>query len=115
MDRIFIKQSESSTGFVQYIRVYQALNCNGCPMRGQCHKAAENRKIEVNHSLKQLRLKAKKNLESDRGKELYPQRCIEPEPVFGNIKQNKGFKRYFKKITKSIYRIWVGRYSPQFF
>ena len=102
MDRIFIKQSETSTGFVQYTRIYEALNCNGCPMRGQCHKAAGNRKIEVNHTLKQLRLKAKANLENERGKELYPQRCIEPEPVFGNIKQNKGFKRFtLRKLPKA--------------
>ena len=102
MDRVFIKESQTSTGFTQYTRIYQAINCNGCPMRGQCHKATGNRKIEVNHDMKQLRLKAKANLESERGKELYPQRCIEPEPVFGNIKQNKSFKRFtLRKLPKA--------------
>ena len=70
-------------------------------MRGQCHKSSGNRRIEINHGLKQLRLKAKESLESERGKEVYPQRCIEPEPVFGNIKQNKGFKRFsLRKLPK---------------
>lgn len=101
MTKIYTKKSETTTGFIQYHSVYQAINCKGCPLRGQCFKAQGNRRIEINHNLQKLKTKARENLESESGKEIYSKRCIEPEPVFGNIKQNKGFKRFtLTKISK---------------
>jgi transposase len=101
MTKIYTKKSNTTTGFIQYQSVYQAINCEGCPMRGQCFKAQGNRRIEINHNLQKLKTKARENLESELGKEIYAKRCIEPEPVFGNIKQNKGFKRFtLTKINK---------------
>ena len=101
MSKIFTKNSKTTTDFLQQHSVYQAINCNGCPMRGQCFKAQTNRRIEINHNLEALKIKARANLESDFGKEIYSKRCIEPEPVFGNIKQNKGFKRFtMNKLPK---------------
>ena len=94
MRNIYDKKSKTSTGFIQHQRVYEATNCEGCPLRGQCFKAEGNRRIEINHKLQRLKIKARENLESELGSEIYSKRCIEPEPVFGNIKQNKGFKRF---------------------
>lgn len=101
MHNIYTKKSKTSTGFVQHQAVYQATNYEGCPLRGQCFKAQGNRRIEINHKLQRLKIKARENLESELGREIYSKRCIEPEPVFGNIKQNKGFKRFtLNKIAK---------------
>lgn len=101
MHNVYTKKSKTSTGFVQHQAVYQATNCEGCPLRGQCFKAQGNRRIEINHKLQRLKIKARENLESELGREIYSKRCIEPEPVFGNIKQNKGFKRFtLNKIAK---------------
>ena len=94
MTNIYTKQSKTTTGFLQHHSVYQAINCERCPMRGQCFKGQGNRKIEINHTLQKLKTQARENLESELGKAIYSKRCIEPEPVFGNIKQNKGFKRF---------------------
>jgi hypothetical protein len=57
-------------------------------MRGECFNAKGNRRIEINHNLQHLKVKARENLESQAGKEIYAKRYVEPEPVFGNIKQN---------------------------
>jgi len=101
MEKIYTKESKTTTGFLQQHSVYQAKNCNGCPMRGQCFNAKGNRRIEINHNLQHLKAKARKNLESEAGKEIYAKRCVEPEPVFGNIKQNKHFKRFtLRKLPK---------------
>lgn len=101
MEKIYTKQSKTTTGFLQQHSVYQAQNCNGCPMRGQCFNAKANRRIEINHNLQHLKVKARENLESEAGKEIYAKRCVEPEPVFGNIKQNKNFKRFsLRKLPK---------------
>lgn len=101
MEKKGTKITETSTGFKQTLSVYEAKNCVGCPLRGLCHQSKENRKIEINHHLKRLKIIAKENLESEMGKGVYAKRCIEPEPVFGNIKQNKGFKRFsLRKLPK---------------
>lgn len=80
--------------------VYQASNCEGCPMRGQCFKTQGNKRIEINHNLQKFKIEERENFESELGKGIYSKRCIEPEPVFGNIQQNKGFKR--SKLNKII-------------
>lgn len=101
MTNIYTKQTKTTTGFIQHHSVYQAINCEGCPMRGQCFKGQGNRKIEINHNLQKLKNQARENLESELGKGIYSKRCIEPEPVFGNIKQNKEFKRFtLNTLTK---------------
>lgn len=70
-------------------------------MRGQCFNTKGNRRIEINHNLQKFKAKARENLESEKGKEIYAKRCVEPEPFFGNIKQNNHFKRFsLRKLSK---------------
>lgn len=73
---------------------YRAQNCNGCPLRGVCHKNKGNRKIEVNHQLIKHKKRARELLLSETGVALRKKRCYDVEPTFGNIKQNKKFKRF---------------------
>ena len=73
---------------------YQAQNCQGCPLRGRCHKARGNRIITVSHRLKELKQKVKDRLLSERGLAHRSQRPVDVEPVFGMIKYNRGFKRF---------------------
>lgn len=73
---------------------YQAQNCVGCPLRGMCHKTSGNRVIEVNHQLRRLKNQARALLLSEEGIKHRKKRPCDVEPVFGNIKYNKGFKRF---------------------
>jgi len=84
----------SDNGYKSKVSNYQASNCNGCPMRGQCHKSKGNRIIQVNHTLRAYRKKAKELLMSDEGIKRRSRRPIEPEAVFGQMKQNKMYKRF---------------------
>lgn len=84
----------TSNGYEQHYHRYQALNCDGCPMRGSCNKQKGEYVVEVNHNLKNHLEKARELLNSEQGIKYRKQRSIEPEPVFGNIKQNKGYKRF---------------------
>ncbi len=54
-------QKQTSTGFEQTIKKYQAQNCEGCPLRGVCHKSKYSRVIEVNHNLNRHKAMPKKN------------------------------------------------------
>lgn len=94
MDRIRTHRSGTATGFMQTIASYRARNCEGCPLRSQCHQQKENRIIQVNHNLNRLKKLAEKRLKSKRGIKKRKQRCHDVEPVFGNIKHNHSFKRF---------------------
>ena len=94
MEKKYVKKSKTDNGFEQTSTIYEAKNCEGCPLRAMCHKSKENRQIAINHKLNTLKATVKERLTSDKGKEIYKKRCIEPEPVFGNLKQNKGFRRF---------------------
>lgn len=94
MEKKYVKKSKTDNGFEQTSTIYEAKNCLGCPLRAMCHNSKENRQIAINHKLNALKATVKERLMSEKGKEIYQKRCIEPEPVFGNLKQNKGFRRF---------------------
>ena len=94
MKFIGIGNRESDLGYKYKVSIYQAQNCNGCPMRGQCHKGKSNRRIELNHKLIAYRKQAKERLTSEKGLYHRSKRPIEPEAVFGQIKFNNKFNRF---------------------
>ena len=96
----YIKKNDN--GFEQTINRYQARNCNGCPLRGACHKSKENRIIEINHNLNKHKQKARELLTSEEGVKHRKQRAKDVEPVFGNIKQNKGFRRFMLRGKQKV-------------
>ena len=49
---------------------------------------------ELNHRLRQYKRRAKELLCSEKGLKHRGQRCIEPETVFGQIKNNMNYKRF---------------------
>lgn len=79
------------------IKKYRAKNCEGCPLRGMCHKSQGNRVIEVNHNLNRLKAKAEDILTTPTGIEKRKRRCFDLEPVFANIKNNLGFKWFMQR------------------
>lgn len=87
----------SKNGYESQVTYYQAKRCEGCPLRGMCHKAKSNRIIEVNHRLNFLKQKAKEKLMSKKGLEHRSKRPIEPEAVFGQLKSNNKFNRFTLK------------------
>jgi len=99
MNYIGDKTKTTASGFYQELRLYQAKNCEGCPMRSTCHKAAGNRIIERNQNLVRHRTAVRKLLESEEGIERRKQRW---KAVFGNIKQNKGFRRFMLRGLEKV-------------
>jgi len=94
MHRIGSRKSNTSSGYAQTYAQYQAKNCHGCPLRGQCFKAQGNRIVEINHNLRAHKQKVRKNLTSEKGIAHRRQRPADVEAVFGAIKHNKGFRRF---------------------
>lgn len=84
----------STNGFESQVSYYQAQRCEGCPLRGMCHKANGDRKIEVCHNLNHHKDKAKESLLSEKGLYHRSKRPVEVEAVFGQMKSNNKFSRF---------------------
>jgi transposase len=95
-------KKQSSTGFEQTTKKYQAQNCNGCPLRGVCHQSNHNRMIEINHHLIKHKAIAKEKLNSEEGIAKRKKRCWDVEPVFGNIKSNYKFNRFMLRGKNKV-------------
>ena len=91
----FIRQEKryTASGYQQTVSVYRASRCEGCPLRGQCHKSKRDRLIEVNHTLDDYKARARELLTSEQGLKHRSNRPIEPEAVFGQIKECGRFRR----------------------
>ena len=95
MTRIGTTTTQTASGYTSEIVQYQAQNCKGCPLRGQCYKAQSDRRtIEVNHRLNAYKRQARERLTSEEGVKHRGQRCIEPEAVFGQMKYDMAYRRF---------------------
>ncbi len=75
-------------------------------MRGACHKQQGNRKIKVSHEGSRLKKQAVERLKTQTGIYHRKKRCWDTEPVFGNIKHNKNFKRFRLKGVEKVAIEW---------
>ncbi len=102
MQNIGTHQTKTRTGFTQTISRYQTKNCQGCPLRGACHKSKDNRIIEINHTLNKYKQKVRENLNSEQGIYHRKKRPWDVEPVFANIKNNHHFKRFMLRSKPKV-------------
>lgn len=92
----------SSNGYESKVTYYQAQRCEGCPLRGLCHKAKGNRRIEVNYRLNHLKTEARTLLMSEKGRYHRSKRPIEVEAVFGQLKSNNKFNRFTHRGKEKV-------------
>lgn len=81
-------------GFESTIDRYVCEDCSDCPLKKECTKAKGNREIEVNHTLNEYKRQVRELLTSERGLYHRSKRPIEPEAVFGQIKDAHHFRRF---------------------
>lgn len=94
MEKVKESKRISSNGYEANVTKYQATRCEGCPLRGMCHQAKENRTIEINYRLLELKEQARNLLNSELGLAHRSKRPIEVEAVFGQLKSNNKFTRF---------------------
>jgi len=102
MMHVGTKERETKTGRVRHLDLYSASNCNNCPLKGRCTKAKGNRIIEVNHKNRKYQTKARQLLTSEQGRIKSKKRSIDVEPVFGQIKESRGFKRFMLTTLEGV-------------
>lgn len=102
MEKIAVRERTTENNYIRQISCYRAVNCRGCPIRGVCHRSKQERIIEVSHNGNQLKSRAEQRLVSDAGLHYRKKRSTEVEPIFGNIKQNKKFKRFLLRGIEKV-------------
>ncbi len=102
MEKVWDGVQKSENGFERKISKYKAHNCEGCPLRVVCHKSKANRTIEISHEGNRLKEAAVARLKSEQGVAYRKKRCWDVEPVFANLKQNKGFRRFMLRGKEKV-------------
>ena len=102
MNNIWEGEQNTKGGYKRMISKYRAQHCEGCPLRVGCYKGKGDRVIEVSHEGQRLKQQAVERLRSERGIALRKKRCWDVEPVFANLKQNKGFRRFMLRGNEKV-------------
>lgn len=92
----------TATGFRKRIAVYRCDNCAECTYAPVCKMGKRNRAVRVSWQLEKYRHRARENLTSEEGEKLRAQRNVDVESVFGHIKHNRGFRRFFLRGAKKV-------------
>ena len=92
----------TATGYKVQKRIYQAEGCAGCELYHRCCQGKTDRRIYINFRLRQFQNRARDHLLSEEGKSLRARRGVEIETVFGNIKRNLGFRRFWLRGLKKV-------------
>ena len=94
MVRTGTRDRKTESGYVTEAALYTAQGCAGCPLHKKCFRGEGDRTVRRNHRLKAYKEKAAKLLTSEEGIKHRGRRCIEPEAVFGQMKQDMMYKRF---------------------
>lgn len=86
--------------------------CMACTLREKCLTKKEDKKrgyrTLVADKYTPYRQESYRRLHTDAGKELYAKRKTEPESVFGNIRQNMGFRTFsMRSQKKNAGEFWI--------
>ena len=88
-------------------------DCVPCPLRGKCLRKPNQtriRQVAINlHRAKPLDAleRMRQAIDSPAGRALYAQRIETVEPVFGNLRHNKGFARFTLRGEKKVGAQWA--------
>jgi hypothetical protein len=100
------KETKSESGYTFMKRIYKSRCCDHCAHKEKCCKGKKDRKIEISPKLNKYKNLVRKNLESETGKKLRSQRGVDVESVFGQIKHNDQFRRFYTRGLENVSTEW---------
>jgi transposase len=107
LDYAFTKATKSDNGYVSERMVYRSRSCSECRYKKECNKGTKDRTIEISPRLIEYKNTVRKNLESEEGIKLRAQRGVDVESVFGQIKHNNQFRRFYARGLKNVSTEWA--------
>jgi hypothetical protein len=106
LDFAYIKNTKTDNGYNSERMVYRSRSCEGCQYKEKCCKGTKGRTVEVSPKLSEYKNIVRQNLESETGKKLRTQRGVDVESVFGQIKHNNQFRRFYTRGLKNVSTEW---------
>ena len=103
---LYTTHPKTKNGYRSEQRVYECENCQGCPLKEKCTKAAGNRQVRANFQLWVYRQWAREDLLSEKGQQMRAQRGIDVETVFGRIKDCWDFRRFLLRGLEKVTIEW---------
>lgn len=105
-----IKRDKSKTGYVSEKTIYTCEDCNGCPYKQDCIKGnncktpleERTKHLNVSKVFKQKREEDLERILTDEGRQLRMNRSIQVEGSFGELKQDRGFRRFLSRGTQNV-------------
>ena len=91
---------------MQTYEVYRCDNCEGCPFRALCTKSEYGRMVQRNEHWLEQKAKVKELLATYEYKKLMKERSTECETVFGQIKGNLYFRRFYLRGNEKVGTEW---------
>lgn len=95
-------EQTSESGYKTKLRHYKNADCTDCLLKSQCTKAKGNREIRLSLTYLKQKQRARDILKSEEGHTLSVRRMIEPESVFGQVKNNHGFRRFLLRSLPKV-------------
>jgi hypothetical protein len=100
-------EDKTNTGYTVTKQLYQCEHGATCPVRDLCTRALNGKRShEYSPRLLMFKKQVSERLISEEGRSLRSQRLIEPEAVFGMIKQNMKFQRFNLRGLKKVSVEW---------
>jgi transposase len=99
-------QRRSDAGYPQMLQLYECTSCGTCASRSLCSRGTGKRTVQRNEEMLRLKGLARDRLTSEFGKALRKRRAVEVETVFGQIKNNQGFRRFHLRGNKKVAVEW---------
>jgi transposase len=86
------------------VRVYMGEECVGCKMQSKCTRRKDGIRYIKDFPYEAQRTTMREKMKTPRAKEVYAMRSRTVEPVFGDIKENKGLSSF---LTRGLERVKV--------
>ena len=102
------RRKRTRGGYLSQWQIYEAgTGCQLCKHKELCCPRYKQKRLWRNRQLDQYRDAARQRLNTDTGKRLRALRGVEVETVFGQIKQNMGFRRFMLRGIEKVSIEWV--------
>lgn len=99
---IYEGKRKSKSGFESNITYYECESCEGCPLKKDCTRAKNNRKMSLSKTFLRQREESKLRVTSAQGILLRMNRSIQVEGAFGVLKQDMGFRRFLSRGKRNV-------------
>lgn len=97
-----VKSQKSKTGYKREITIYACEDCSECPCKKDCIKGNHSKKpmeernktLYISKKFMRYRKEDEERIVSEEGCKLRMKRSIQAEGSFGELKQDRGFRRF---------------------